>query len=38
MVHLVSKGSNITQEQEIIRTFGKGLVQEQIVVKMHQKA
>ncbi|MCX4080039.1 MobA/MobL family protein [Rickettsia rhipicephali] len=29
MVHLVSKGSNITQEQEAIRAFGKGLVQEQ---------
>lgn len=29
MVHLVSKGSNISQEQEAIRGFGKGLVQEQ---------
>ncbi|MGX8190041.1 hypothetical protein [Rickettsia conorii] len=29
MVHLVSKGSNIIQEQEAIRAFGKGLVQEQ---------
>ncbi|MCZ6902477.1 MAG: hypothetical protein O7C62_08140, partial [Rickettsia endosymbiont of Ixodes persulcatus] len=27
MVHLVSKGSNISQEQEAIRGFGKGLVQ-----------
>lgn len=29
MAHLVSKGSNIIQEQEAIRAFGKGLVQEQ---------
>ncbi|WP_245969266.1 hypothetical protein [Candidatus Rickettsia colombianensi] len=29
MVHLVLKGSNITQEQAAIRAFGKGLVQEQ---------
>lgn len=29
MVHLVSKGSDIAKEQEAIRSFGKGLVQEQ---------
>jgi ATP-dependent exoDNAse (exonuclease V) alpha subunit len=29
MVHLVSKGSDITKEQEAIRAFGKELVQEQ---------
>nr|WP_305808581.1 AAA family ATPase [Rickettsia endosymbiont of Ixodes scapularis] len=28
MVHLVSKGSNVAKEQEAIREFGKGLVQE----------
>lgn len=30
MVHLVSKGSDIAKEQEAIRAFGKGLVQEQV--------
>ncbi|KJW03320.1 mobA/MobL family protein [Rickettsia endosymbiont of Ixodes pacificus] len=30
MVHLVSKGSDIAKEQEAIREFGKGLVQEQV--------
>lgn len=29
MVHLVSKGSDIAKDQEAIRAFGKGLVQEQ---------
>ncbi|WP_241760972.1 AAA family ATPase [Rickettsia endosymbiont of Ixodes scapularis] len=29
MVHLVSKGNDIAKEQEAIRAFGKGLVQEQ---------
>ncbi|MFV9890614.1 MAG: MobA/MobL family protein [Rickettsia conorii subsp. raoultii] len=30
MVHLVSKGSDIVTEQEAIRAFGKGLVNEQV--------
>ncbi|GAA5253105.1 MobA/MobL family protein [Candidatus Rickettsia kedanie] len=30
MVHLVSKDSDIAKEQEAIREFGKGLVQEQV--------
>lgn len=30
MVHLVSKGSDIAKEQEVIRAFGKGLVNEQV--------
>lgn len=30
MVHLVSKDSDLAKQQEAIREFGKGLVQEQV--------